>query len=47
MHKLRPGDIDVIGAIGDSLTAGYGAKAINIFNLLGQDRGHSFSIGYY
>lgn len=45
VHKLRPGDIDVIGAIGDSLTAGFGTKALNILQLLNEDRGHSFSIG--
>lgn len=29
VHRLRPGDIDVVGAMGDSLTAGYGLEATN------------------
>ncbi|KYN40535.1 Phospholipase B1, membrane-associated [Trachymyrmex septentrionalis] len=32
VHKLRPGDIDVIAAMGDSLTAGAGIFADNEFN---------------
>lgn len=45
MHKLRVGDVDVIGALGDSLTAGFGLAATNLFELVIEDRGHSFSIG--
>ncbi|XP_072390200.1 phospholipase B1, membrane-associated-like [Diabrotica undecimpunctata] len=30
VHKLRPGDIDVIGAMGDSLTAGTGISATSV-----------------
>jgi hypothetical protein len=26
VHKLRPGDIDVVGAMGDSITAGNGTR---------------------
>lgn len=33
VHRLRPGDIDVIAAIGDSLTAGNGALASNIIQV--------------
>ena len=45
VHKLRPGDIDVIAAMGDSLTAGVGAFATNIIHILSESRGVSFSGG--
>lgn len=45
VHKLRPSDIKVIGAFGDSLTAALGAKALTIFGLLKEYRGVSWSIG--
>lgn len=45
VHMLRPGDIDVIGAIGDSLTAGNGAFALDVFQVLLEGRGASWSIG--
>ncbi|KAM3594481.1 uncharacterized protein V6R79_008609 [Siganus canaliculatus] len=45
VHKLRPGDIKVVGAVGDSLTAGFGAKATNILELRTESRGVSWSIG--
>lgn len=45
VHMLRPGDIDVIGAIGDSLTAGNGAFALNVLQVLLEGRGASWSIG--
>lgn len=45
VHKLRPGDIDVIGAIGDSLTAGNGALATNVLQVLIENKGVSWSIG--
>ncbi|XP_026479976.1 phospholipase B1, membrane-associated-like [Ctenocephalides felis] len=45
VHKLKPGDIDVIGAIGDSLTAGNGGAATNIFQVFTENRGISWSIG--
>lgn len=45
VHRLRPGDIDVIGAIGDSLTAGNGALATNLNQLLIENKGVSWSIG--
>lgn len=46
VHKLRPGDIDIVGAIGDSLTAGFGITALNILQVFNENRGESFSIGY-
>lgn len=45
VHTLRPGDIDIIGAIGDSLTAGNGAFATNILHVFIENKGVSWSIG--
>ncbi|XP_053538589.1 phospholipase B1, membrane-associated [Ictalurus punctatus] len=45
VHRLRPGDISVVAAVGDSITAGFGAKAENILQLLNEERGVSWSIG--
>ncbi|MBN3304857.1 PLB1 Phospholipase, partial [Amia calva] len=47
VHYLRPGDIKVVAAIGDSLTAGngVGANPNNILDVLKQYRGLSWSIG--
>ncbi|KAG8123372.1 hypothetical protein E2320_018721, partial [Naja naja] len=47
VHNLRPGDIKVIGALGDSITAANGAGALphNIIDVLTQYRGLSWSIG--
>lgn len=44
-HEVRPGDIDVIGGLGDSLTAGFGASANTLPEVLSEDRGRSFSVG--
>ena len=45
VHHLRPGDIDVVAALGDSLTAGTGALANDVFQVLTEYRGVSFNIG--
>jgi phospholipase B1 len=45
VHKLRPGDIQVIGALGDSITAACGARAKTILGMLVEFRGRSWSIG--
>ncbi|XP_043118248.1 phospholipase B1, membrane-associated [Puntigrus tetrazona] len=45
VHRLRPGDIKVVGSLGDSLTAGFGAKAENLLQLADEERGVSWSIG--
>ncbi|XP_063709363.1 phospholipase B1, membrane-associated-like [Culicoides brevitarsis] len=45
VHKLTPGDIDVIGAIGDSLTAGVGALATTIPQLFLEFKGVSWATG--
>jgi hypothetical protein len=47
VHKLKPGDIDVIAAIGDSLTAANGAFAENELQVLLEARGVSWSIGKF
>ncbi|XP_001654487.2 phospholipase B1, membrane-associated [Aedes aegypti] len=45
VNELRPGDIDIVGAIGDSLTAGHGAMATNILEVMVENKGLSWSIG--
>lgn len=45
VHQLRPGDIDVIGAMGDSLSAGLGIFATNIFQVVIENRGVTATIG--
>ncbi|KAL1783671.1 phospholipase B1, membrane-associated [Sigmodon hispidus] len=47
VHRLRPADIKVIGALGDSLTAanGAGSKPGNVLDVLTQYRGLSWSVG--
>jgi phospholipase B1 len=45
VHKLTPGDIDIISAIGDSLTAANGAKASTILGLTDECRGVSWAMG--
>lgn len=45
VHRLRPGDIDIVAAIGDSLTAGNGAMAMNIMQVFIENKGVSWSIG--
>nr|XP_014425321.2 phospholipase B1, membrane-associated [Pelodiscus sinensis] len=45
VHKLRPTDIKVIAALGDSLTTAVGAKATSSTNMLTAWRGLSWSIG--
>jgi phospholipase B1 len=44
-RRLKPGDIDLVIGIGDSLTAAFGADATNFFNLFTDYRASSFSIG--
>ncbi|CAI5770822.1 phospholipase B1, membrane-associated [Podarcis lilfordi] len=47
VHNLRPADIKVIGALGDSITAGNGAGSSpnNVLDVLTQYRGLSWSVG--
>ncbi|EAT42506.1 AAEL005957-PA [Aedes aegypti] len=45
VHKLRPGDVNVIAAMGDSLTAASGAASTNVMDLYMENRGLAWSIG--
>lgn len=45
VHSLTLGDIDIVGAIGDSLTAANGAFAIDSLQTTLEGRGVSWSIG--
>ncbi|XP_061115105.1 phospholipase B1, membrane-associated-like [Conger conger] len=45
VHMLRPADIKVVASLGDSITAGFGAKSKNIVELKREYRGVSWSIG--
>lgn len=45
VHRLRPSDIKVVGAIGDSLTAALGSNAKSVLGLLLEFRGRSFTHG--
>ncbi|KAK3108324.1 hypothetical protein FSP39_005629, partial [Pinctada imbricata] len=45
VHDLHPGDIRIVAALGDSLTAGNGILATNIIGDFIEYRGHSWSIG--
>ena len=45
MHKLRPGDIDVVAAIGDSLVAGSGALEEFALGAIVEYRGVSWCAG--
>ncbi|XP_028251819.1 phospholipase B1, membrane-associated-like [Parambassis ranga] len=44
-HRVRPADIKVVAALGDSITTGFGAKAKNLLQLRTEYRGVSWSIG--
>ncbi|KAL6055823.1 Lysophospholipase 1 [Balamuthia mandrillaris] len=45
VHRLHPSDFRVVMAMGDSITAGFGAKAKTVFGILTEYRGVSWSIG--
>lgn len=45
VHRLTPYDIDVIGAMGDSITAGTGIRALTVVGDLIAWRGLSWSVG--
>ncbi len=45
VHELTPGDIAAVGALGDSVTAGFGARASSLIDLAVEARGASWSIG--
>lgn len=45
VHQLRPGDIDIIAAVGDSLTSATGANSMGLWEGLVENRGLSWCIG--
>ncbi|KAE8750863.1 hypothetical protein FOCC_FOCC002291 [Frankliniella occidentalis] len=45
VHRLRPGDVDVVASMGDSLTAANGAMALNVPQVTNENRGLSWSGG--
>ncbi|XP_023322665.1 phospholipase B1, membrane-associated [Eurytemora carolleeae] len=45
VHKLRPADIQVVAALGDSITVGVGAGAESVLDIGKRYRGVSFSSG--
>ncbi|KAM7403287.1 hypothetical protein PAMA_003963 [Pampus argenteus] len=45
VHRIRPADIKVVAALGDSITTGFGAKAKNLLQLSTEYRGVSWCIG--
>ncbi|XP_060771706.1 phospholipase B1, membrane-associated-like [Neoarius graeffei] len=45
VHAVKPADISVVGAVGDSLTAGNGVASTGLLDVLTQYRGLSWSIG--
>jgi len=45
VHQLRPGDIGIIGSIGDSDTAAFGARASSLATITQEDRDISFTSG--
>ncbi|XP_032830012.2 phospholipase B1, membrane-associated-like isoform X2 [Petromyzon marinus] len=45
VHSLRPSDIKVVAALGDSITAGFGMQSTGILTLLKEHRERAFSIG--
>ncbi|XP_037036189.1 phospholipase B1, membrane-associated-like [Bradysia coprophila] len=45
VHQLTPGDIDIVAAMGDSLTSGTGGLATNILQLAIENKGVTTMIG--
>ena len=45
VHRLKPSDVDYVAALGDSITAAFGAKSKNLLDLFAEFRGVSWSIG--
>ena len=45
VHRLRPGDVQIIAALGDSLVSGQGALSVGITTSAEQYRGVSFATG--
>lgn len=45
VHKLRPGDIEIVAAIGDSIIAGMGIAATNVPQIIVENKGIAFATG--
>lgn len=45
VHELTPSDIDVVAAVGDTVTVGYGIDSADIGEVEREYRGKSFSVG--
>ena len=45
VHRLKPSDIDYVAAMGDSITAAFGAKSSSLLDIFVEFRGVSWSIG--
>ena len=45
VNRLRPGDIGIIGSLGDSDSAAFGARASTLFTITQEDRDISFASG--
>lgn len=45
VHKLTPFDADLVGALGDSITAGFGALSLDLIHMFTEYRGISWSAG--
>ena len=45
VHRLRPSDVNVVAALGDSITAAFGAKSSDLLTLFIEYRGVSWTIG--
>lgn len=45
VHRLRPSDVNVVAAIGDSITAAFGAESRSVLDLFTEYRGVSWSGG--
>ena len=45
VHQLKPSDIDLVAALGDSISSGVGALATNLLGLFNEYRGVTFGAG--
>lgn len=45
VHRLKPSDVDLIAAMGDSITAAFAAKSRNVLEIFVEFRGVSWSAG--
>ncbi|XP_055692992.1 phospholipase B1, membrane-associated-like [Lutzomyia longipalpis] len=45
VHQVRPGDVDIIAAVGDSLTTATAANSVALWEVMVENRGVSWSIG--